>query len=504
MAECKQRKWRESYHPASFEESLDNEFVRCHLSPRHCRIGPGRNGFCGVRGNRDGRLVTMNYGKSVHATEECIETEAIFHFYPGARILSMGNIGCMLNCDYCHNWKTSQARFVDDRDVYRYSPEQVVDIALRHNIDVISWTYNDPVVWHEFVIDTSRLAHSAGIKTLYKSALFISPEAIEDLIPVIDIFSISLKSMDPDYYRKLTKGWIEPVLEGIEQVYLSQRHLEISTLMVTDLSDTAKTAHSVSEFVLDRLDPHIPLHFVRFHPDYKMTDSVRTPISRLLEARRIALDAGVLNVYLGNTTDADVNSTFCENCGELLVRRFGLTASLSGVGQDGNCKKCGTPSGLTLPSTPLKTRQRLEDVEEDNLHRAQFDWHGDIQSLHIHVRNESDRPTHVFFRNISASRTMSWRLLPLEKEESYRFLVSKADDGDRGVELLVPQDVRSSLHEVFDRAHFPTVETSNLVSLNDVTPGNRYPGRKVVWVESETGLRVSRSTAESTGRRNSN
>jgi pyruvate formate lyase activating enzyme len=162
--------WRDSWQSARLEERLPDGIVRCHLSPRNCKIKNGQNGFCGVRGNRGGRLVTMNYGKSVHITEETIETEAVNHYSPGERILPLGNIGCMLNCKYCHNWKTSQAKYVDDKDVYHYTPEYVVDTALRHGIRCLSWTYNDPVVWHEFVRDTAQLGQEAGLINLYKSA----------------------------------------------------------------------------------------------------------------------------------------------------------------------------------------------------------------------------------------------------------------------------------------------------------------------------------------------
>lgn len=164
------KNWMLESTPAMLEELLPNGAVKCHLSPRNCVIQEGKLGFCKVRGNRGGRLVTLNYGKGVHSTEETIETEAVFHFAPGERILSLGNIGCMLNCGYCHNWKTSQAKYVTDKDVYYYTPEQVVETALKHGIRVISWTYNDPVVWHEFILDTAKLAKEAGLINLYKSA----------------------------------------------------------------------------------------------------------------------------------------------------------------------------------------------------------------------------------------------------------------------------------------------------------------------------------------------
>ncbi len=197
--------WKNDYRIANLEEKLEDGSVRCHLSPRKCRIKEGEVGFCGVRGNQNGRLVTYTFGKGVHITEEAIETEAIFHYAPGSRILSLGNIGCNLNCHYCQNWKTSQYKFVENKDVHEMTPQGIVDTALRHNIGTLSWTYNDPVVWHEFVIETAKLARKAGLSNLYKSACFITKEALDELLPHIDIFSLSLKSMDDTYYQESLK-----------------------------------------------------------------------------------------------------------------------------------------------------------------------------------------------------------------------------------------------------------------------------------------------------------
>lgn len=302
-----QKSWQDDYQQARLEEILEDGVVRCHLSPRNCKIKEGQQGFCGVRGNRNGRLITLNYGKGVHATEEVIETEAINHYSPGERILSMGNVGCMFNCDYCQNWKTSQVKYLEERDVHYYTPEQVVDTAVRHDIRCISWTYNDPVVWHEFILDTARLAKQAGLINLYKSAFYITQEAIDELLPYIDIFSISLKAIDEDYYKKITKGSLQPVLNGIKQVYDAGKHLELSTLMITDISDNEATAMKIADWIMENLDSTVPLHFVRFHPDYKMQDTIRTPVNRLIRAREVAIERGIEHVYLGNV----VNKLLC-------------------------------------------------------------------------------------------------------------------------------------------------------------------------------------------------
>lgn len=462
--------WHNPY-PARLAEPLGDGVVRCRLSPRNCRLRPGQHGFCMVRANRDGRLVSLNYGRSVHATEETIETEAVFHYAPGARILSMGNVGCMLNCDYCHNWKTSQARYLDGKDVYRYTPEQVVDIARRHGIKVISWTYNDPVVWHEFVVETAALARRAGIVNLYKSAFFISGEAIEELLPVIDIFSISIKSMDPRYYRKITKGWLEPVLEGTEQVFRAGKHLEVSTLMVTDLSDDEKTARAVAEFVGERLSPQVPTHFVRFHPDYKMTGTVRTPIDRLERARRIALEAGLQYVYLGNVYDTDATTTRCRACDAVQVTRYGLNARIVGLTPDGRCGRCGADAHITLMDGDDR-RPTVDTLPDPGLDVASFRWHGDVRAVHVQVGNASADARTVYHRRFGDPEAPErWSAIPLRPGESFRFIAAKSAPGEQGVMVAVPAGCTSSLHEVFDRAHFPTVEVgADGPTTNDVTP----------------------------------
>jgi pyruvate formate lyase activating enzyme len=414
--------WRDEFRPAALETKLDAAAVRCGLSPRNCEIKPGKMGFCGVRGNRDGRLVTFNYGKGVHATEETIETEAVNHFSPGERILSLGNVGCMLNCDYCHNWKTSQARFVSDKDVHVYTPEGAVATAKRHGIRMLSWTYNDPVVWHEFVIDTAREARRHGMMNVFKSAFYITPAAVEELIPEMDIFSISIKSMDPGYYRKLTKGTLQPVLDATKQVYRAGKHVEVSCLMVTDISDDEKTARGIADFVLKELGPEVPIHYVRFHPDYKMTDTIRTPVERLHAARAIAKSMGVKHVYLGNVFDADATSTWCAGCNAVLVTRFGLTSSIVGLDDAGRCAKCGVDANVKRFGAGA-ARARVPATGEGATGSGVagevrlFEWHGDIRSLHVQAMNGGEsRATLRVRRHAGTTADASWVVTSLEPE----------------------------------------------------------------------------------------
>ncbi|WP_244443421.1 AmmeMemoRadiSam system radical SAM enzyme [Bradyrhizobium sp. Ai1a-2] len=477
----KTQEWRQAWRAARLEERLTNGMVRCHLSPRQCCIKEGRNGFCGVRGNRGGRLVTMNYGKSVHLTEETIETEAVNHFAPGEPILSLGNIGCMLNCVYCHNWKTSQARYVDDRHVYHYTPEQVVETALRHGIRVLSWTYNDPVVWHEFVCDTAALGRKAGLINLYKSAFFISPEGVEELLPHMDIFSISIKSIDPHYYKKYTTGWLEPVLEATKQVLLAGKHVEVSTLMITDISDDEGTAAKVADWVLRELKPTVPLHFVRFHPDYKLRNTTRTSIPRLVRAREIAIAAGVDQVYLGNVFGSEWTNTYCRGCGTLLVRRFGLNATVEALDLQGRCLKCKRPSNVRiLPER--RRRPRVSTLPAGISQFKVFDWHGDIRSLHVQALNAGQQEGRIFYRRrFTGAQQDTWRFVQLERGESYRFIVAKSDNNEIGPEFAVSEGIRVAQHEVFDRAHFPTLAIEEIgEATNDRSPLPFFPGNQVV------------------------
>lgn len=465
--------WRESTRPARLQEVVykeDKKLIRCLLCPRHCTLAEDQLGFCKVRGNREGQLVTLNYGKAVHVAEECIETEAIFHYSPGERILSLGNIGCTLNCAYCQNWSTSQSRFVTDKHVHYYSPEDIVDIAVRHGIRVLSWTYNDPIVWQEFVVDTAKLAKEAGLINLYKSAFYISEMAVEELLPYIDIFSISIKSFDPEYYGKLTGGKLEPVLAATKMVHAAGKHVEISNLMITDISDDVGSAQNVASWVLNELGEDVPLHFVRFHPDYRMRNTERTPVSRLRAAREAALEKGLKHVYLGNVYEPEFSKTSCRDCGAVLVERYGLTTTIHDLDHSGCCAKCGTSADTKMMPQidPVKCTPTLPD---DGLVQKEFNWHGDINSLHVQVENPASEADEVYYRGRSQDGMIEpWKIVPVNGGESYRFIIAKSTESETGAEIALPASFKSNLFEIFDRAHFPTVPLEEESAGSDVSP----------------------------------
>lgn len=426
--------------------------VECKLCPRHCELKEGQDGFCRVRGNRENELKSFNYGRAIPATIETIETEAIYHHSPGARILSMGNIGCMMACSFCQNWQTSQIKHLDTKNVVVYSPEDVIELAIKNDIDIISWTYNDPVVWHEFVLDTSKLAQENNIKTLYKSALYIEKEPLAELIEVIDIFSISLKSMNDEMYRKISKARLEPILQGIKQIYDSGKHLELSQLVVTDLNDDGVDAQKTAEWMLENLDKNIPLHLVGYHPAYRYK-AKRTSLASLLKAREIVINTGIEYCYLGNVYAEDVSNTHCKSCHHKLVDRFGLTIKVTGLDKTSHCQNCGETSPIIRPfSSKVKEEKTYDFEEKQDFH---IEWDQEINALHLVVEDSTKDQLILKVERQPSGKTEYFELnVGLE-----RIILTKSEDDETSIRIGANSSNKLHCLPVLDRAHFPTIET---------------------------------------------
>lgn len=450
--------WKLSHHPAHHWQALGGDLVQCHLCPRHCTVKEGRFGFCGVRGSVGNELRTFNFGKSVTATEEVIETEAVYHYRPGARILSLGNIGCMMACDYCHNWETSQVAHLNPSQVRQYQPEEVIAMAQAAGIEVISWTYNDPVVWHEFILETSRLAHAAGIRTLYKSAFYIEEKPAAELIDVIDIFSLSLKSMSEEFYRKITRGRLQPVLDRICQIHASGRHLELSQLVVPGLNDAEEDIRKTVAWVLKHVGPLIPLHFVAFHPAYRYTSVGRTPVDLLLKAQAIAREAGIQYCYLGNVYRNSVSDTHCPECGALAIRRFGLSAEAVGLDDQGKCLHCGHALPIIEPHASAQYSRLKADMPDKAFEATHkfpnahfFRWTEEWRSLHIQAPSQSGELYQLRIQHGDTGRVRKARL----GNGIDRIIVTRENEGDLGVLIEWTGTVELQFLPVLDRAHFP-------------------------------------------------
>lgn len=456
--------WSSTWSKAAHWTPISNGRVICTLCPRNCKINLEKVGFCGVRKNVGGELQSLNYGKSVPVTCESIETEAVFHYAPGEAILSLGNIGCMMKCDFCQNWSTSQSRLVSDSNVVLVTPEEVVKYALDHNIRMLSWTYNDPVVWQEFVVDTSRLAKSNGLKNLYKSAFYISPAAIDELLEVMDIFSISIKSLDADFYKKVTRARLDPVIEGVLQVYNAIKlgadvHLELSNLCVTGRNDNIPDALKIADWMLENLGPEVPLHYVRFHPDYLYTHVERTSIPFLEKARLAAMAAGLNYVYVGNVSGTKSSNTYCPDCNEVLVERYGLAAT-SHL-KNGCCPNCLLPIPIKMPWSDEKgvMSQQIPTHYQHKLHH----FRSVIRSCHVEKKDAN--PVYYQFETVEGNPVGE-----VGKMTCHRFMLSSPSEQTEQVRFFFEGDA-PQIFEVYDRAHFPTLDADKTASCSaDIPP----------------------------------
>jgi pyruvate formate lyase activating enzyme len=269
------------------------------------------------------------------------------------------------------------------------------------------------------------------------------------------------------------------VLAATRQAYKAGKHVEVSTLMVTGISDDEQTARKVAQWVLSDLDSTVPLHYVRFHPDFRMRDSVRTPIPKLLRAREIATGLGVEHVYLGNVYDTPFTNTFCAGCGATLVTRYGLNAKVVGLNGRGHCSRCDRDAHFKLIAGRPASSQ-VEHLPLSATRVEKFDWRGDIRSVHIQAKNSRAETTAVYHRRrYGNTPRAAWSAISLQAGESYRFILAKAGDDETGVEVAIPDGVDSNLHEVFDRAHFPTIALETSHSATDVSPLPVYPGRQL-------------------------
>ncbi len=340
-------------HPARWAEGPDGRGkIRCTLCPRDCRLGPGQVGFCYLRQNHDGQLVTLGYGRSTGFAVDPIEKKPLNHFHPGSEILSFGTAGCNLGCKFCQNWTSSKARSTQDHGVDA-TPEQVVQLALEHGVPSIAFTYNDPVIFAEYAIEVARLARLAGLRTVAVTAGYISPGAREEIFAHIDAANVDLKSMDPQFYRKLCAAKLEPVLETLE--YLASETevwVEITNLVIPGHNDSDGDLGDLASWVAEHMAAEVPVHFSAFHPDFKLTDTPRTPASTLARARELALTRGLKHVYTGNVHDEQGQSTYCASCGELVIGREWYRLGAYRLDEAGCCLSCGAKLAGRFGSPP--------------------------------------------------------------------------------------------------------------------------------------------------------
>ena len=326
---------------ALWQKKLSNGKIRCELCPRYCTLDSGQKGFCFIRENIDGEIKLTAYGKPLGFAIDPIEKKPLFHFLPGTEILSFGTAGCNLGCKFCQNWTMSKAKrdYEISQTVY---PEHVVALAKKYRVPSIAYTYNEPIIFGEYVIDISRIAREENIKNVMVTAGYIMPEARKDVFKYIDAANVDLKGFSEEFYRKYTLSHLEPVLDTLKWIKNETAiWLEITTLLIPGANDSYDELKAECDWIVENLGDEVPLHFTAFHPDFKMRDVPATSYETLAKAKKIAEKSGIKYCYLGNVSDTKSQTTFCPHCGTPLIKRN--WHSVYEYRLDGNrCPVCGT------------------------------------------------------------------------------------------------------------------------------------------------------------------
>ncbi|MCI4445477.1 MAG: AmmeMemoRadiSam system radical SAM enzyme [Candidatus Aminicenantes bacterium] len=324
---------------ARYYEKLPDREIKCNLCPRFCQLGDKERGFCGVRENQEGKYYTLVYGQVASYNIDPIEKKPFFHFLPGSEAFSLATAGCNLSCKFCQNWEISQMRPEQVKSVY-LPPEDVVQTAEQYRCPIIAYTYSEPVIFYEFMYDTSLQARRHHLRNVVVSAGFINPEPLADLIKVVDAIKIDLKAFTQDFYSNYVHGELQPVLQTIKQIAGSKAWLEIVYLVIPTLNDNPDDIRKMCRWLKAEIGPDYPLHFSRFHPMYLIKNLPPTPVSTLEKLRDIALEEGLHYVYVGNVPGHPGESTYCPNCGKLIIERYGYIIKKKEM--SGNkCRYCG-------------------------------------------------------------------------------------------------------------------------------------------------------------------
>jgi pyruvate formate lyase activating enzyme len=339
-------------HPTRYWQRLPDGRVQCDVCPRRCQLRDGQRGLCFVRAARQGEVVLTTYGRSSGYCVDPIEKKPLNHFLPGTPVLSFGTAGCNLTCRFCQNWDISKSRELDTLQD-EASPRTIARMARELGCRSVAFTYNDPVIFLEYAIDTALACREVGVKTVAVTAGYVCEEPRREFFRHMDAANVDLKAFSEGFYHKLCTAHLEPVLETL--VYLKHETgvwLEITTLLIPGENDSEREITALSEWVLEHLGADVPLHFTAFHPDFKMLDHTATKPESLRRARLIARRTGLHHVYTGNVHDAAGQSTYCAGCGRCLIGRDWYTLSDWNLDPAGRCRSCGTACPGVFEDSP--------------------------------------------------------------------------------------------------------------------------------------------------------
>ncbi len=320
---------------------VQGDKVVCLACPRECALSAGQHGFCYVRMNEGGKLVSLAYGRPNAVAVDPIEKKPLFHFLPGTRILSLGTAGCNLGCKFCQNWDLSKARSLQMRAM-ELPPEDVARLAEQEQCASVAFTYNDPAVFVEYAIDAAKACHEAGLATVAVTAGYVSGQAREDFYAHMDAANIDLKGFTDGFYQHLCLAHLGPVLETIEHAVKRGVWVELTTLVIPGHNDSEEELAAGARWVVEHLGRDVPMHYSAFHPDYKMLDVPPTPPSTLRKARAIAQAEGIRYVYVGNVVDDEGSATYCPKCHARLIARDWFAITRNALAGTNRCFACGT------------------------------------------------------------------------------------------------------------------------------------------------------------------
>jgi len=348
-------------HPQFFQE-LDDHRLLCTLCPRSCKLADEQRGLCFVRQRKGSEIELTTYGRSSGFVIDPIEKKPLNHFYPGSSVLSFGTAGCNLGCKFCQNWDMSKSREMDILQSPA-SPESIALAALDHDCNSVAFTYNDPIIFYEYAVDTAVACHTQGIKTVAVTAGYITGEARPGFFEHMDASNVDLKGFTEKFYQELCGGSLQPVLDTLEYlVHETDVWLEITTLLIPGENDSDEELGAMTLWIVKHLGSQIPLHFSAFHPDYKLMNRPATPHRSLLKARQIAIENGIEYVYLGNVQDSDNASTYCPRCQQKLIGRLSYQISDWQIDAAGNCAFCGKTIPGKFETHPGNWGNRYERI----------------------------------------------------------------------------------------------------------------------------------------------
>ncbi|MGZ8888923.1 MAG: AmmeMemoRadiSam system radical SAM enzyme [Halobacteriota archaeon] len=315
-------------------EPIADEGVHCFVCAHECKIKKWDRGICHVRQNLDGKLATLIYAEVSSMNVDPIEKKPLFHFYPGSKVFSLGSVSCNFKCEHCQNYDISFAE-AGELGTTEVLPERSVQLALERNCRGIAWTYNEPTIWFEYTYDSAILAKEAGLYTVYVTNGYMTPQALEKIGPYLDAANVDVKGFSKKFYNGTCRARLEPVLQTCERMHETGIHLELTYLIIPGLNDDDEQLRAFCTWAAG-VDCDIPIHFSRFHPDWRMLDRPATPMDTLKKARHLAMQAGLRYVYLGNVA-SEYENTFCPDCGAIIIERSGFRINKRGK----TCPDCG-------------------------------------------------------------------------------------------------------------------------------------------------------------------